>query len=52
MTDAFAFAFYVCVRVQAVAIYWATSTGYTLAQNIVLGYLDRRRSSSRSIPQN
>ncbi|GHJ86047.1 hypothetical protein NliqN6_2449 [Naganishia liquefaciens] len=30
----------------AVAIYWFTSTGYTLVQNIVLGYLDRRAASS------
>jgi hypothetical protein len=35
---------------QAVAIYWFTSTGYTLVQNIILGYLDRR-AAPRAIQQ-
>ncbi|KAJ9109557.1 hypothetical protein QFC20_003303 [Naganishia adeliensis] len=35
----------------AVAIYWFTSTGYTLVQNIALGYLDRR-NGAKSVADN
>jgi len=33
----------------AVALYWATSTAFTLMQNVILGWLDRRRSASKTV---
>jgi hypothetical protein len=34
---------------QAVALYWATSTTFTLVQNVILGWLDRRRSAAKAV---